>query len=282
MNLISAFKKLEQIKTKFQQANAIKNRVIIISEKIDVIYDDVFNKINFDSTLQILNTTLQTPDLNTLNIENVITTKSVSKIEYYKSVLSKFKGDDTRKQEMKSKIESLENTLQSNKDLFKDETKKNAINKLLTLDYEELDNKVKIFNKESIISENKPVVHNKDMLLSGRGTMDIKIFSHPCIEWSNWIIQDDDEEKYFLIDECIWFKKGKTQTINFKQKFQEPGLIHKEYYDINEITLCINSVDPNHKIKLKTQSTDNEPFKVYLETEIVIPSMSIDTIELED
>jgi len=282
MNLISAFKKLTDIKEKFQQANAIKNRVIIISDKIDVIYDDVFNKINFDSTLQNLSETLRTPNLNTLNIENTITNKSVSKLEYYKSVISRFQGDNTKKQEMESKVQSLENLLESNKNLFKDETKRSAINKLLTLDYAATDQKINIFSRESTLSDNKPIVHNKDMLLSSDGKMEIKIFSHPGLEWSNWIIEDNNEEKYFLIDECIWFKKGKSQTITFKQKVQQPGLIHKEYYDINEITLCVNSVEPDHKIRLKTQSTDLEPFKIYLETEIVIPSISIDEIKLED
>lgn len=282
MNLISAFKKLTDIKEKFQQANAIKNRVIIISDKIDVIYDDVYNKINFDSTLQNLSETLRTPNLNTLNIENTITNKSVSKLEYYKSVISRFQGDNTKKQEMESKVQSLENLLESNKNLFKDETKRSAINKLLTLDYAATDQKINIFSRESTLSDNKPIVHNKDMLLSSDGKMEIKIFSHPGLEWSNWIIEDNNEEKYFLIDECIWFKKGKSQTITFKQKVQQPGLIHKEYYDINEITLCVNSVEPDHKIRLKTQSTDLEPFKIYLETEIVIPSISIDEIKLED
>lgn len=282
MNLISAFKRLADIKEKFQQADAIKNRVIIISDKIDVIYDDVYNKINFDLTLQNLSETLRTPNLNTLSIENTITNKSVSKLEYYKSVISKFQGDNIKKQEMEIKIQSLENLLESNKSLFKDETKKSAINKLLTLDYTAADQKINIFNKESTLSDNKPIVHNKDMLLSEAGKIDIKIFCHPGLEWSNWIIQSNDEEKYFLIDECIWFKKGKSQTIIFKQKVQQPGLIHKEYYDINEITLCVNSVEPDHKIRLKTQSTDLEPFKIYLETEIVIPSISIDEIKLED
>jgi len=282
MNLISAFKRLADIKEKFQQADAIKNRVIIISDKIDVIYDDVYNKINFDSTLQNLSETLRTPNLNTLNIENTITNKSVSKLEYYKSVISRFQGDNTKKQEMESKVQSLENLLESNKNLFKDETKRSAINKLLTLDYATTDQKINIFSRESTLSDNKPIVHNKDMLLSSDGKMEIKIFSHPGLEWSNWIIEDNNEEKYFLIDECIWFKKGKSQTITFKQKVQQPGLIHKEYYDINEITLCVNSVEPDHKIRLKTQSTDLEPFKIYLETEIVIPSISIDEIKLED
>jgi hypothetical protein len=272
------FRKLQDIKNKLKFSSSIKTKIIVISDKIDVFYDDILDKVNYNITLNSFKT-LNNNIKNTLEIEKVFTNSTASKIEYYQSVLAKFNGDDDKKNQMEQKISDLKSDVGQTLGKFKDKTKANALKRLITSEFKQPTKISTPTGKQFNRSKDTPIIHYGDLKLFDL-SLNVSIVSHPAIEWTNWKISN--EQNYLILSECVWSKKGKKQTINFKLNDETSGVILSSLYDSYELTLCTTSIPQKFSLNLTSESTDPEPFKNTLNIETKLSSMSVSEIITED
>lgn len=272
------FRKLQDVKNKLKFSSSIKTKIIVVSDKIDVFYDDISDKVNYDFTLNSFKN-LNNNVKNTLEIEKVFTNSTVSKIEYYQNVLAKFNGDQNKKNQMQQKISDLKSQVGQTLYKFKDETKADAIKRLITVEFKQPKKVSTPTGKQFNRAEDKPIIHYGDFKISDL-SLDISILSHPALQWTNWKITN--EQNYLQISECIWSKKGKKQTINFRLNDETTGVIVSTLYNSYELVLCTTSIPQKFTLNLTSESTDVEPFKNTLDIETKLSSMSVSEVITED
>lgn len=281
--MIAALKLLNNIKDKLNTTTITNNntRIITVSSNIiDIFYKntDLIEKFNYNKLFSEANLVTNQNNLNTntMEFEKKFTHTSSVKIEYYQNILSKFEGSQQSKNLMINKISDIKSEIGIVIGKFKDTSKIDALKKLITTEVKQQKPILTITGKKSKRSEDKPVVLVGDLSISNL-SLDILIASHPAIEWSNWKISNEANQ-YFSIEECLWFNKGKKQTLKFKLLNKNPGLILTSLYNSYELTISIGSIPTNLIIELTTESMDEVPFKKSLTTKVYIPSISINEI----
>lgn len=277
MFITNLIKKLIEVKNKIDSAQTenVPVKVIAVTDKIDVFYDDVYKKINYEFQLNSVKNINK--NLNTLEIERTFTNSTATKLEYYENLLLKT-NDQQINDQMLNKISDLKSQIGNIINNFTDKSKSDALKKIITENLKENQITQTITGFDAIRSNSNPVIQINDLKLVDLN-LNVKILSHPAPEWSNWKL---DINPYFYIKECIWLNKGRNQSLRFGLTNDTPGLILTSLYDSYEICVSIGTIPPNIKLTLTTQSTDEIPFKKFLNTSTGISSISVDEIITED